>query len=121
MKNAIVTVTDRAHSYAYDMEFPSDIGGDRLVPFLFQALREIDPALEYDAGTYGIYLQRAKHFVNSHQTFAQAGGRNGDILLVVDMNPGRTSFRRVLFRSRAGHRPGQGMGSKKYSEKRRGK
>lgn len=93
MKNAIVTVTDRAHSYAYDMEFPSDIGGDRLVPFLFQALREMDPALEYDAGTYGIYLQRAKHFVNSHQTFAQAGGRNGDILLVVDMNPGSTSSR----------------------------
>ena len=82
MKNAIVTVTDRAHSYAYDMEFPSDIGGDRLVPFLFQALREIDPALEYDAGTYGIYLQRAKHFVNSHQT------------MPIDLCPGRGQERR---------------------------
>lgn len=93
MKNVIVTVTDRAHSYAYDMEFPADIRGDRLVRFLFQALHEIDPGLEYDAAGYGLYLQRAKHFVNSHQTFAQAGGRNGDIILVVDMNPGREAPR----------------------------
>mgnify|MGYP007105518369 CR=1 FL=1 len=85
MKNAIVTVTDREHSYAYDLEFPLEIRGDKLVAFLFEALHELNPFLEYDTKVHGLYLQRAKHFINSHQTFAQAGGRNGDIVLVVDM------------------------------------
>lgn len=85
MKNAIVTVTDREHSFACDLEFPLDIKGDKLVSFLFQALRELNPCLEYNEKVHGLYIQRVKHFVNSHQTFAQAGGRNGDIILVVDM------------------------------------
>lgn len=85
MKNVIVTVTDREGSFSYDLEFPPDMRGDRLTSCLFEALHELNPSLRYDERIHGLYLQRAKHFVNSHQTFAEAGGRNGDIVLAVDM------------------------------------
>ncbi len=88
MKNVIITVTDREQSFSYDVEFPPDIRGDRLTAFMFEALHELDPSVEYDGRSCGLYLQRAKHFVNSHQTFAEAGGRNGDIVLAVDMGLG---------------------------------
>jgi uncharacterized ubiquitin-like protein YukD len=88
MKKIIVTVQDKAGTFEYDMELPTDLTADKLTDDVVQTLNGCDPNIIFSADSTVLYSRRLGRSIGREETLAQAGVWNGDVLFIYS---GRTA------------------------------
>jgi len=83
MKPIIVTVTDRNHRFAFDVEIPVDQPGSKVAEDVMEVLNYGNPELRLSPYYHCLYLNRQKRPLQDRETLAQAGVWNGDYITIV--------------------------------------
>lgn len=83
MKTIIITVTDRRHSFRYDMELPVDQPGGKLGEDVMEVLNHTHPEMAFNGLYHCLYLERQGCRLSDRQSLAEAGVLNGDIVTIV--------------------------------------
>ncbi len=79
MGNIIVTVTDSARRFLYDIEVPVDVPVEHLREDIAQTINGYRPDLFMSAFTQ-LFSNRLKRLLNDSETLASAGVLNGDYI-----------------------------------------
>lgn len=82
MENIIVTVTDEAGHFSYDLEVSTKLEINKLLNDIVEALNGYNPELFLNALRYEVVCIRTNHIIGSGETLEDAGIWNGDILVL---------------------------------------
>lgn len=82
MENIIVTVTDKAGHFSYDLEISTKLEMKKLLNDIVEALNGFNTELFLNPLRYEVICVRTNHAIDSEETLEDAGIWNGDILIL---------------------------------------
>lgn len=85
MESIIVTVTNIAKAYLYDLEVPTNISIDKLKDDIVEALNGYNPNLFLRTATTELFFNRIGRQLNADETLESAGVWNGDYITIIEV------------------------------------
>ncbi len=85
MENIIVTVTNVAKTYLYDLELPTEITVDKLKDDIVEALNGYNPELFLRTASIELFCNRIGRRLQAEDTLESAGVWNGDYITIVEV------------------------------------
>lgn len=85
MDSVIITITNIAKSYMYDLELPTNITIDKLKDDIVEALNGYNPDLYLRTATTELFCNRLGRQLTSNETLIEAGVWNGDYITIIEV------------------------------------
>lgn len=85
MESIIVTVTNIAKAYLYDLEVPANITIDKLKDDIVETLNGYNPDLFLRTATTELFCNRIGRRLNADETLESAGVWNGDYVTIIEV------------------------------------
>lgn len=85
MESIIVTVTNIAKAYLYDLEVPTNITIDKLKDDIVEALNGYNPDLFLRTATTELFCNRIGRQLKADETLESAGVWNGDYITIIEV------------------------------------
>jgi len=83
--SVIITITNIAKSYMYDLELPTNITIDKLKDDIVEALNGYNPDLYLRTATTELFCNRLGRQLTSNETLIEAGVWNGDYITIIEV------------------------------------